>query len=987
MVERASFTIIFTVDLFGFVEFSGRRLSGAANRHVFTAIGYRDSSAITKFSSMKPTRELAPNPPFMTGASPAEAHERASSECLLAFIDAAAPTESEDQRGVREEVLNQLTVMLKDWIAERAVAAGLYADAESARAEVGGRICVSGSYRLAINDIGGDVDTVAVCPSFISADDFYGPVDESARAESGCFAERLRAHPDLTDLNTVRARASIIEAVIAGVSIDMGFARIAAPTVSDSINLLDDAVLEGISDKQTQIALNGPRVTELIPHLLPPGSWEAFTVLVRAMRLWARRRGLYSNKLGFLGGVNFNILAVYVCQRYPSLAPAALFYRFFYVMRLHQWPTPIMIDQPYLSPTLSFNSDVWQAGSLRGGNMMPIITPSYPCQNSSFNVSRSTLLVMRAEFERGYLLARDTLSGADPSIHDWAPVFEPTDFFTRFENYLQLDLWASDDRELGVWRGWVESKVRLLVEDLEKVLIGVIYPWQKAYEREETVEIKVHPPEGPSAADEATLAALASATGAVAAAPKSSESHHESQHGLKREREWTDDQASLDAGAAREAAEEDTKLVQARYSMSEKTLSAADASAAAATDPPAFVKDAAAERDSVKVENKFDEKEPAEGDASPEVVEASARSSHSPVAAPLPGIQLAVAVAAVSEGDKSASPTAAPCEKITALRTVCSLFIGLEPDTRAMAGVPLKLTDVLVNFKRLVTASPQFQWRRGMSLKQRVVKWAALPDAVLLPATRAEAAAARNKARADRRTAFEAATRAAEATQKSRVYVRPGSGAAASSASSGSTAPGAGATASAPASAAAAALTPAALALQSTIVDHQTTGVPLAVAAAAAAAGSAVGAPATAEATAASVMTTQHSSNAGERLIHSSAGSRSLISSHVGALPSAPTLAAGMIPGLSGVGGGSKAGVPVAPVLASRSAPPSTATAVKPSSESGGPGAPRLTSLTQVLPTPPAPVPSTRSTIELPPPLLPPPSAAPATKKFKVTLL
>ena len=50
--------------------------------------------------------------------------------------------------------------------------------------------------------------------------------------------------------------------------------------------------------------------------------YDSFLAVVRCIRLWAKKRGLYSNKMGFFGGINCNLLVCFVCQLYPQVRPA-----------------------------------------------------------------------------------------------------------------------------------------------------------------------------------------------------------------------------------------------------------------------------------------------------------------------------------------------------------------------------------------------------------------------------------------------------------------------------------------------------------------------------------------------------------------------------------------------------------------------------------------------------------------------------------------
>jgi Poly(A) polymerase central domain len=107
------------------------------------------------------------------------------------------------------------------------------------------------------------------------------------------------------------------------------------------------------------------------------------------VQYWGKRRGIYSNVMGFLGGVNFAILVARICLHYPQATGAAVVRAFFKVFTHWTWSAqnPVMICGIDVGGAVA--SSVWdsQLAMLQGREIFPIITPCYPASNSTFNVS------------------------------------------------------------------------------------------------------------------------------------------------------------------------------------------------------------------------------------------------------------------------------------------------------------------------------------------------------------------------------------------------------------------------------------------------------------------------------------------------------------------------------------------------------------------------------------------------------------------------
>jgi poly(A) polymerase len=106
-----------------------------------------------------------------------------------------------------------------------------------------------------------------------------------------------------------------IKFIYKGVDIDLLFARIELKEVCDKLDSLQDNAILRNCDSESIKSLNGRRATDAILDEIP--NIHTFQLTLRCIKLWAKNRGVYSNVLGYCGGVAWAILVAHICQKNP----------------------------------------------------------------------------------------------------------------------------------------------------------------------------------------------------------------------------------------------------------------------------------------------------------------------------------------------------------------------------------------------------------------------------------------------------------------------------------------------------------------------------------------------------------------------------------------------------------------------------------------------------------------------------------------------
>lgn len=294
------------------------------------------------------------------------------------------------------------------------------------------------------------------------------------------------------------ARVPLIKFNVLGIAVDLLFvvaapnatikndkARITELLLNDSLHFVHDT-----RNSSTGVA-TAAELLNAVPHK------QQFHDLLRCVKVWAQRRGVYSNLYSYIPGVALAVMAARVCQLVPTRSSTELLRAFF--EQLMRWLSeshraqPIMIvkeggvappsyQQLQQSSTGTTTPPPQGTGAAAVPPLLFVADPVLPQTNKAFCVGRSGFEHLYAEARRALRI----LSATVPSVAaPWRRLWTPYNFARDFDQLLVMRILtahmprnsslhvdaaagaAEDEEDFLRWVGFTESKLRSLVYSLE----------------------------------------------------------------------------------------------------------------------------------------------------------------------------------------------------------------------------------------------------------------------------------------------------------------------------------------------------------------------------------------------------------------------------------------------------------------------------------------------------------------------------------------
>ncbi|KAJ0320433.1 hypothetical protein COL5a_009790 [Colletotrichum fioriniae] len=285
--------------------------------------------------------------------------------------------------------------------------------------------------------------------------------------------QRLRKSgiPGVRLLRKVKAKTgTMLEVEVLGVRCDLQYCQ--APNIADE---WPDVLKRPASDPafslsaQTLLKLKPARDLFYLQRSIP--DLAQFRLSHQAIKTWAKARGIYAAKFGYLGGIHLTVMLVKVCKvlvhNGGTVSAADIITTFFEHYARFDWQKDMVFD-PFFHKNLRYHRTSREALILLGWHS--------PTLNTALNASVPTVKIISTELRQ----ANKLLSADGATWESLLPVPEPgrgnvmtpsaANFLTSYRSFVDLRVhyWGASLERGSRLIGWLESRCASLLVDINR---------------------------------------------------------------------------------------------------------------------------------------------------------------------------------------------------------------------------------------------------------------------------------------------------------------------------------------------------------------------------------------------------------------------------------------------------------------------------------------------------------------------------------------
>eukprot|EP00761_Pharyngomonas_kirbyi_P014042 gb/GECH01014072.1/.p1 GENE.gb/GECH01014072.1/~~gb/GECH01014072.1/.p1 ORF type:complete len:739 (+),score=121.91 gb/GECH01014072.1/:1-2217(+) len=374
-------------------------------------------------------------------------HRDSNLNYLEATLDNLGAYEKDTQHKKRQNVIDSVEQLLQDWVAKY-----MGNIPTKNNNSVLAKILPFGSYFLKAHCSNADIDVVCMCCNAVNKTQFFTSFKDILSTASGCT--QIHPIPD--------ALFPVIKIKFCGIHMDLSFAQYPSPTIPTCFKRntpipWSDELLEAF-DEYSRRSLQGRRECEKILELVP--NVEKFRYVLRCIKIWAKRRGVYKNVMGYPGGFSYSVMVAAACRMLPQDAsPQQIINHFFTVYQEWMWPTPVSLTPiPHRDIAKFYRY------------CMPVLGPLNPHINTTHTVSLSNFWALQKEMHR----AKSILDQGNQEFNsncdsiDWQEFFRSSEFFFEYDYYIRINVCSANQKAHVTWRSFTESRIRYFMQALER---------------------------------------------------------------------------------------------------------------------------------------------------------------------------------------------------------------------------------------------------------------------------------------------------------------------------------------------------------------------------------------------------------------------------------------------------------------------------------------------------------------------------------------